>query len=203
MSYMGEGDLQAPKNHTRGSDAMGLCEREFDLCYRKQYPAIFAFCLSRGLCRADAEESASETFVRLWNRADEMDGRDELEIKKWLYVTAGNVVKEYRRRAMRTQTVPLEELEGVLPDGDSDSAHAIEQEQYRHYLARLERELNESEWELFRLAFLEQMPYERVVRELNLRPDALRARIMRLRKKLRSILPQLFANSFDTKEEPS
>lgn len=167
---------------------MGRRECAFDRCYRKHYSAILCFGISRGQSRADAEEIAAEAFVRLWERWDEMEEMDEVSVKKWLYVTAGHIVREYRRR--QTSTVPLEELEGVLTD--RGGADTIEEEQFRHYLRRIERELGEREWELFRLAFLEQIPYERITERMNIPSGVLRVRIHRLRGKLKKMLPRLF-----------
>ena len=164
-------------------------ESAFDRCYRTHYPAIYHFSFSRGYSRADAEEIAAETFVRLWDRWEEMAELDEVSIKKWLYITAGNIVKEYRRRAV--PTVPLEEVESILTD--HGSGEAIEEEQFRHYLREIERELSEREWELFRLAFLEQMPYDRMMAQMGIgSTDVFYARIHRLRRKLRKMLPRLF-----------
>lgn len=163
-------------------------ERAFDRCYQKHYSAMLCFGISRGQSRADAEEIVAETFVRLWDHWDEMEGRDETAIRKWLYVTAGNIIKEYRRRQI--PTVPLEEFESILTD--TESGDLMEEEQFRHYLKEIERELSTLEWELFQLAFLEQTPYEQIMERMSTRPELLRVRIHRLRKKLKKLLPRLF-----------
>ena len=171
---------------------MGIEEKAFDRCYRTNYPAIYRFSFSRGYSRVDAEEIAAETFVRLWDRWGEMARWDELSIRKWLYLTAGNIVKEYRRRAV--PTVPLEEVESML--SDQGSGETIEEEQFRYYLRELERELSGDEWKLFRAVFLERHPCETVMALLGIgSTDAFYARIHRLHKKLKKILPRLFGES--------
>ncbi len=167
---------------------MGNRENTFDRCYQKHYSAILCFGISRGQSHTDAEEIAAETFIRLWSNWDEMEGHDDASIKKWLYVTAGNIVKEYRRRQM--STVPLEEVESILTD--PESADVLEEEQFRHYLNEIKQKLSEIEWELFQLAFLEQIPYDRIMERMNIRSEVLRVRIHRLRKKLKGLLPRLF-----------
>ena len=163
-------------------------ENSFDRSYKKHYSAILCFGISRGQSRADAEEIAAETFIRLWDRWDEMEGRDDSFIRKWLYVTAGNIIKEYRRRA--TLTVPLDEVESVLTD--RENGDAVEEEQFRYYLNEIRRELSGIEWELFQQAFLEQIPYGQIMERMNIRSEVLRVRIHRLRKKLKKLLPRLF-----------
>lgn len=165
-------------------------EASFDRIYQKQYTAILSFAVSRGRSRADAEEIAAEAFVRLWDRWEEMAALDEVSVKKWLYVTAGNIVREYRRRD--ASTVPLEEVECVLHDSVGEDP--LEEAQFSHYLREIERALRPEEWELFRLAFLEQTSYEEIMTRMGLRPQALRVRIHRLRSKLRPMLSRLFGN---------
>ncbi len=171
---------------------MGTEEKAFDLCYQKNYLAIYHFSFSRGYSRADAEEITAESFVRLWDRWPEMAGLDEISIRKWLYVTAGNIVKESRRRTVLT--VPLEEVEGILTDHGGNEP--IEEEQFCHYLREIERELSKSEWELFRSAFLEQHPNDAIMAQLEIgSTDVFYARIHRLRKKLKKMLPRIFGES--------
>ena len=191
MSYKGESFCRSRRREYhigKGSDAMDQREMAFDRCYRKHYSAVLCFGISRGQSRADAEEIAAEAFVRLWNRWDEMADSDDISIKKWLYVTAGHIVREYRRR--QAPDIPLEELECVLTDPEGNTP--LEEEQFRHYLKKIRRELSESEWALFQLAFLEQIPYDRIMKRMNIRSEVLRVRIHRLRKKLKKMLPQLF-----------
>ena len=163
-------------------------ENTFERVYRRLYHTVFCFALSRGASRADAEEISAEAFVRLWRCWDTLEARDETEIKKWMYVTAGNIVREYRRNSVAD--VPLEEVESVLFDGEH--TQIAEEAQFRHYLKQIERALGEREWKLFRLAFLEQLPYEQLAEQLHCSSTALRVRIHRLRGKLRPLLPQLF-----------
>ena len=171
---------------------MATDEKAYDRCYRINYPAIYHFSFSRGYSRADAEEITAEAFVRLWERWEEMGGWDEISIRKWLYVTTGNIIKAYRRRAV--PTVPLEEIESVLTDGGNNEA--VEEEQFRHYLKRIEHGLSQNEWELFRLTFLEQLSKDAIMAQMKIgSADVLYARIHRLRKKLKKMLPRILEES--------
>lgn len=123
----------------------------------------------------DAEEVASETFVRLWRGASTFRG--DCSVKALLCTIAMNACRD--RLKARRPTEPLSEnlcLEGAAEDERLEKIETA--------MGRLDME----ERELLTLYYLRELSYEEIGGALGVSYEVLRTRLVRARKKLRMIL---------------
>ncbi len=163
----------------------------YERFFKNNYKKIIHLCKARGQSNTDSDEIAAESLIRLYNIWDERWMVSEVENLKWLYVTAQNIIYEYGRKNERTKTEPLSALAGMTDEAEIENI-IIEGEQYTFYLNDIKKELDETEWELFSMVFMEKMTYQEIIDKLSLSNEALRARIYRLRKKLKPYMKKLF-----------
>ena len=78
-------------------------EQQYDDIYTEYYRVIHVFAMAKGAAPHIAEEIASETFTRLWEKRNECEFNDpddrvnENLLRRWLYRVAENVLYEYWR----------------------------------------------------------------------------------------------------------
>jgi RNA polymerase sigma-70 factor (ECF subfamily) len=148
---------------------------DFGGVYERHAADVFRFALYLSGNRAEAEEIASETFVRAWIAT----GRIRLEtIKAYLFSIARNLhIERLRRRR----------LEGAMPADVRDGAPSQEaatagRDALSAVLAALQ-----TMPEVDRAAVLmraDGLPYEEIARALELSPAAVRVKVHRARLKL-------------------
>lgn len=133
-----------------------------------------------------AADMAQEVAVRAWTRLDRL--HDPRTFPAWIRRIAANAARDHlRRRAVRRE----DELEiAVEVAGDDDPAARSEQlAETRLMLAALETE--DGEVVELLVARAEGVPVEELARRTGLTEGALKMRLMRVRKRLRSRLEQL------------
>ena len=148
----------------------------FEQLYRTYFDDVLRFAMWLTHDRSEAEDTASETFVRAWA------GRDRLRtetLKAYLLTIARNLVLDRRRRSVNHET-----LSGELPDQAPDpQRHATA----RAELARVTRvlaELPEMERTALVLRTEHALPYCEIARVLETSEGAARVRVHRARRRL-------------------
>jgi RNA polymerase sigma-70 factor (ECF subfamily) len=126
--------------------------------------------------REDAEELVATTFLRFWRSAHKYRGSSSL--RSYLTRIALNLCSD----AGRKQRVPAPPDRPTWPQEEHPWADRI-----RQGLLRLERE----DRELLSLYYLEDWDYEEICDSLEITYDVLRTRLVRARKRLRSIVEGL------------
>jgi len=149
---------------------------DFQALYQKYAQDVFRFALFLSGNRADAEDIASETFVRAWNAPGEIR---QSTVKAYLLVIARNCYLQGLRRSGRHS--PLEQDFADPRQAPHDS---VEQ---RAELAEVMRDLQQLP-EVDRTALLmsaaEDMTYEQIAETLGLSLGAVKTKIHRARLKL-------------------
>ena len=131
----------------------------------------------------DAEDVLNESFTRLWNKWEERAGLSEQQNKVWMLTTIQNVFKEMLRQKKRVVLCGDEKLEYLKRDRSIDSFE--ENLQFQQYVQELKSELDEEEREIFDMAFLQGLPYDKITAKTGIKPSTLRSTIRRMRNKLR------------------
>lgn len=89
---------------------------EDNLCsaiIEKYYKSIYAYCYTQlNYSKFSADDCTQEVFMILLNKQHRLDLEDS-NIKLWLYRTADNVIRTYKRKNSRTADVDIDEL--VIP----------------------------------------------------------------------------------------
>jgi len=75
----------------------------FALLYRRNYDAIFKYCVHRLFDRHLAEDMTSQVFLKVVEKFHSFEG-SEKQFQNWLYKIATNAVNEHLRKSARRKT---------------------------------------------------------------------------------------------------
>lgn len=166
--------------------------KDFETFFINTYRIMVAYCKSHGQSHEDSEEIVNDAYSRMWRVWDECADRDDPGRKKWLYNTIDNIMRE-RNRKYELQTFDIDMYVDILDNGDDDELKtAFENFKYDIYARRVKKVLSKSECEIFEQIVIKQRTYREASDELGIREDAVRARIMRMREKIKHHMKEIF-----------
>ena len=149
---------------------------DFEALYQQYAQDIFRFAFFLSGNRADAEDIASETFVRVWNAPG---GIRQSTVKAYLLVIARNYYLQGLRRSARNS--PLEQ---DLADPRQAPHDCAEQRAELEQVMRDLQQLPEVDRAALLLSAVEEMSYEQIAETLGLSLGAVKTKIHRARLKL-------------------
>ncbi|MCB9654104.1 MAG: sigma-70 family RNA polymerase sigma factor [Deltaproteobacteria bacterium] len=159
-------------------------EAAFDEIYEAYRARIFTFLLRLTGRRALAEELVQETFIRLVQHRDRL--REDTQIGAWLYRVARNLALSQRRRRALESTFGLDFLFQAA-DRVTPFDHVFGNE-LEGLVERALAKLGPKNLEVAWLVFVEGFSQEAVCTILDVRPEALRKRLSRVRAELKLAL---------------
>jgi RNA polymerase sigma-70 factor (ECF subfamily) len=137
-----------------------------------------------------AEEAATRTFVKVWAKCGTWRG--EAAVATWLYRLAVRTALDVRRGQRRWWRRLVAAPPPTLADPRADVAGAVAADDERGAVARrlqaALRELSEADRALVHLFYFEQRSLAEIAEILGVSADALKMRLARARKRLRTIL---------------
>lgn len=152
---------------------------DFEALYQKYAQDVFRFALFLSGNRADAEDIASETFVRAWNAPG---GIRQATVKAYLLVIARNCYLQGVRRSRRHSALDEDFADPVDPrQAPHDSA---EQRGELEQVMRDLQQLPEVDRAALLMSAAEEMSYEQIAGTLGLSLGAVKTKIHRARLKL-------------------
>jgi RNA polymerase sigma-70 factor, ECF subfamily len=149
---------------------------DFEALYQKYAPDVFRFALFLSGNRADAEDIASETFVRAWNAPG---GIRQSTVKAYLLVIARNCYLQGLRRSGRHSP-----LETDLADPRQAPHESAERSAELKRVMLDLQQLPEVDRTALLLSAAEEMSYEQIAETLGLSLGAVKTKIHRARLKL-------------------
>jgi RNA polymerase sigma-70 factor, ECF subfamily len=149
---------------------------DFEALYQKYAQDVFRFALFLSGNRADAEDIASETFVRAWNASD---GIRQSTVKGYLLVIARNCYLQGLRRSRRNLS-----LEDDFADRRQAPDNSAEQRAELAHVMRDLQQLPEVDRTALLMSAAEEMSYEQIAETLGLSLGAVKTKIHRARLKL-------------------
>ena len=149
---------------------------DFQELYQKYAQDVFRFAFFLSGNRADAEDIASETFVRAWNAPG---GIRQSTVKAYLLVIARNCYLQGLRRSGRHS--PLEQ---DFVDSRQSLHDPIEQRAELEDVMHDLQELPEVDRAALLMSAAEEMSYEQIAETLGLSLGAVKTKIHRARLKL-------------------
>jgi RNA polymerase sigma-70 factor, ECF subfamily len=149
---------------------------DFEALYQKYAQDVFRFAFFLSGNRADAEDIASETFVRAWNAPG---GIRQSTVKAYLLVIARNCYLQGLRRSGRHS--PLERDFADPQQAPHDSA---EQRAELEQVMRDLQQLPEVDRTALLLSAAEEMSYDQIAETLGLSLGAVKTKIHRARIRL-------------------
>lgn len=170
----------------------------YDDAFREYYSVIVKYC-ARRVDWFSAEDIASNAFLILYRKWDELKSHENKVLLTWLYRTAGNLIKE-TWRANKAEIVSMSDetiarlVEQKLQEAEEIDAYEeiIRSEQY---VLDIKKELKDEEWQLFEYIVLKKYSYRKVAEMLNLSEAAVKMRWYRLQTKVRPIFDRLVAKN--------
>lgn len=149
---------------------------DFEALYQTYAQDVFRFALFLSGNRADAEDIASETFVRAWNAPG---GIRQSTVKAYLLVIARNCYLQGLRRSGRNS--PLDEDFADPRQAPHNSAE--QRAELKQVMGELQQ-LPEVDRTALLMSAAEEMSYEQIAETLGLSLGAVKTKIHRARRKL-------------------
>ena len=135
--------------------------------------------VGESLTREDIEETASDVFFALWQNAGNVE-----KLKAWLGATARNKAKN-KLREIRID-LPLDD--DILPDDIKEIEDAILENYERQAVKDAILSMDALDREIFLRHYYDSQTVATIVTETGMTEAAVRKRLMRGKKKLRTIL---------------
>lgn len=158
----------------------GRHEEALELILRTWRVKVFHLACALLNDRADAEEAAQESFLRIWKGLPGF--REQSSLATWIYAVTRNTCLSYRQAKRRTASLPLDE-EPVR--AAVEAWHAARQpKELRMDLPRLLAQLPEQHRQVLSLYYLEGKSYDEVARILQLPMGTVKTWLNRGRKQL-------------------
>jgi RNA polymerase sigma-70 factor (ECF subfamily) len=149
---------RSPAGATPTQDLEGVFTRYMDPIYR--------FIYSRVGNREDAEDLASQVFLKASQRLD--DARSDASVASWLFTVARNVIVDHWRRYYRTPpSVELDETATLLHDEEPPTGSAEETEQL---VERVLAALPPRYRQVLELRFLQGYSIDEIAQEMSVTP---------------------------------
>ncbi len=175
-------------------------EKAFSEIVRRNENLVFSFAFKVCRNREYAEETLQDTFVNVFRKLKQYDGKSKLST--WLYtIVTNNCLMKRRRRKLEKDSIPIEELE--LPRSSTSGEHRESVPIIAHtplqdsMTAELRRLLDEAIQKLpveYRLVFIlrdiEEKSTVETARIMNLSVPAVKSRLHRARVYLKEQLQE-------------
>jgi RNA polymerase sigma-70 factor (ECF subfamily) len=152
---------------------------DFEALYRRHAADVFRFALYLCGNHAEAEDIASETFVRVWRARD---GLRVSTVKAYLFAIARNLYREGRRRHRRPEEVPA----GLVDPNPGPAAQAEGRAELATVLRALQS-LPEADRAALLMRGQDGMPYEEIAAALHLSVAAVKVKVHRGRLRLAAL----------------
>lgn len=160
-------------------------ENEFEQLYAEHWREVLGYALRRTGSPADAADVASEVFLVVWRRRDEVPGHDDF--RPWLYGVARNVLLNHRRGERRRERLGALLLSAVGEQHPDTADVVVDRDQHQALIAAV-RALPEPDRELVTLVSWEGLSPAEAAVALHMNPVTARVRLHRARKRLRASL---------------
>ena len=155
---------------------------KLDLAYKEYYTDLLRFCNARLKDSHQADDCVQECFLVLYKTF--LKGEEIHNIKLYLYKIADNLIKaEWRKNKKNEDVVDIDSLAEVLTVSSSD----FEKIDFDELIEKLSSSLNENEYMIYKLKYIEDKSIKQISEETGLSFEAVAKRISRLRNKLKEI----------------
>jgi len=148
----------------------------FEQLYTTYFPDVYRFAVWLTHDTTQAEDVASETFIRAWAKRDRL--RTET-LKGYLFAIARNIFIKHRHRSDKNEQLPEE-----LTDGSPDPHRAAAARMDLDRVARALSQMPSPDRLALVLRTEHSLPYEEIARVLEISVGAARVKVHRARRRL-------------------
>lgn len=159
-----------------------MTENEFIFAVQRNKQRVYLIALSFTKSSADAEDIMQNTFVKLWNYSKPFENDDHID--KWLTAVCVNESKDFLKNPFRKRNVPIDEIVGL---SHNDKTENID-------LFKAVMSLPLKERTVVHLFYYEDMSVIQISGVLNIKESAVKTRLFRARKRLKTILGDEWIN---------
>jgi RNA polymerase sigma factor (sigma-70 family) len=160
----------------------------FGELYDRHANAIYNYCFRRCADWATAEDLTATVFLEAWRKRRKVAFDREDAVLPWLYVVAGNVVRNEARRHRRLARF-LGTLAGGEPAARDTVERLAEEDRMRRILAAVSA-LPRREQDVLALCVFADLTYEQVALALRIPIGTVRSRLARARNRLGELSPE-------------
>lgn len=160
-------------------------ENEFEQLYAEHWREVLGYALRRTGSPSDAADLASEVFLVVWRRREQIPGCNDF--RPWLFGVARNVLLNYRRGERRRERLGALLLAAVDEQHPDTAEVVVDRDQHQMLVAAV-RALPEPDRELVTLVSWEGLSPAEAAVALQMNPVTARVRLHRARKRLRASL---------------
>ncbi len=151
------------------------------------YDDVYRLCFSRLKKEEEAADVTQDVFLFFQEKYNELD--DEY-IRAWLYAVANNKIKEqFRVIAKREKELIFGTVFGSHTSTDilyeMEEDNKVTPEELEEKKKSILSSLSEKELELFEMVYTKHMEYKELAKAFNISEHAVRARVYRLRLKIK------------------
>jgi len=166
---------------------------EFTGVVREYQSSVRAYVRCLGVQADWVDDLAQEVFLVAWRRWDDFD--PERNVGNWLFGIARKLVANERRKSRRKTRVvygPLSEHLLLFME-QRDMRKSYEANHMARFVSECVRKLSVWSQRLLYRRYAEEMNAEQLSRQLKLSPGAVRLRLMRIRKAVRTCIEDKLA----------
>jgi RNA polymerase sigma-70 factor (ECF subfamily) len=142
--------------------------------YDRHYDAVYRYCYYRVSDVDQAQDLASEVFVRMVEKMDTFRVRGR-PLLAWLYTIARNLAIDLHRQNARAKHLPLEHAAELGSDGRRDPARRVDLRLSAECLAAALKHLTEKQRQVILLKFMEGMHNAQVAKLLGTSEGAVKS----------------------------
>lgn len=168
-----------------GATQVDAAEQRFTLLYDTHYSTILAYLARRLDSVSVAQDLTEDVFLIVWDKLDQVPVDEEALY--WLYAVAKRVLSNHRRTSARRLRIGAAFLRAPAPLDDGTAEQVVrdaEAETVHRALGRLK----ETDQELIRLAYWDELPHAAIGQMLGCSRSAVDVRLHRARRRLRKAL---------------
>lgn len=168
-------------------------EKDFSRIFQIYYPKIYSYIYKHLGHKEDAEDMTNMVFLSCYQKFNEFD-ESKASITTWLYVIAGNRLKNYYRD--KKQNVSMDSEEGLaffeaLSSEKDEVEQAVLMEETMSVLEQAVDSLSEKQKKIIRMRFYEDKSATEMAKILGTTSGNVRVLQNRALIKLRDILEQM------------
>jgi len=167
-------------------------EKAFEEFFNYYYERIFNYVYRRIKMKEVAEDIASETFLKFVRTLKDFELKDGYHLDTWIYSIARNNVRDWFRRNLGYETLPLEEkFENAYMPLLSDPYGSYTMENIHEILNTALNKLPNDYREVLSMRFFENKSIKEIAVTLNKSESAVKVIQFRALKKLKEIIEEL------------
>lgn len=167
---------------------MGLSKAEIEEITNCNYDDMYKFCVSKTKDIEIASEITQETFLTFFKKADKLEN---INIRGWLYKTAGNQTKSYfKKHNLENENIPFDDCENI--ETTESFEENISEEEFEALLTKAQRKilsvLTEDEKKVFIKLYIEKKAVRVVSEELGITENNVYVKSHRIKKKSKNVI---------------